>query len=347
VATPPYSFTEQSATPHALIQPSFASSAYPNIDTENLGERPLLAAQHAESALQGTLEHLQQVDTGNIHPFGHFLQQAGPQDHFLGLLGSQPGRFHENNYISGPDYTTGDVQVPLFTVHHCQAPSSWHGASSILDPYGEGALDSMIPGSYQPETGLSFSSNVAGMNAALDQRFLSFSDPASTYGDWTYNDIDHDYGSLWGVHGRITGQIYPPVGLASLASSDDPFGNTITEPQDLEADSVLGEASPTSSLSASEVRSTDCGPSRQNPSSRPAPGSPEKSRKAWKPHSKCARCDITFSRPSDLDRHMDAIHHRRRPQCSVPGCTNNKGEGFSRPDKFREHMRKQHPGGTA
>jgi hypothetical protein len=49
-----------------------------------------------------------------------------------------------------------------------------------------------------------------------------------------------------------------------------------------------------------------------------------------------------FKRPGDLDRHVQSIHFSVRSNCRVMGCSNNRGNGFSRSDKLRDHEKKAH-----
>jgi hypothetical protein len=53
-------------------------------------------------------------------------------------------------------------------------------------------------------------------------------------------------------------------------------------------------------------------------------------------------CHKAFSRPSDLDRHVQSIHFGVHSHCTVIGCSNNRGNGFSRADKLRNHEKKAH-----
>jgi hypothetical protein len=53
-------------------------------------------------------------------------------------------------------------------------------------------------------------------------------------------------------------------------------------------------------------------------------------------------CHKEFKRPSDLDRHVQSIHFSVHSSCRVIGCSNNRGHGFSRPDKLRDHEKKAH-----
>lgn len=53
-------------------------------------------------------------------------------------------------------------------------------------------------------------------------------------------------------------------------------------------------------------------------------------------------CAKTFTRTADLDRHVLNVHNRVGHHCQVPGCSNNKGNGYCRPDKLKEHMWKKH-----
>jgi hypothetical protein len=53
-------------------------------------------------------------------------------------------------------------------------------------------------------------------------------------------------------------------------------------------------------------------------------------------------CATTFTRKADLDRHVLNVHNRIGHHCQVPGCNNNKGKGYCRPDKLKEHMWRKH-----
>lgn len=53
-------------------------------------------------------------------------------------------------------------------------------------------------------------------------------------------------------------------------------------------------------------------------------------------------CRSTFTRTADLDRHVLHVHNRFGHHCQVQGCSNNKGNGYCRPDKLKEHMWKKH-----
>jgi hypothetical protein len=53
-------------------------------------------------------------------------------------------------------------------------------------------------------------------------------------------------------------------------------------------------------------------------------------------------CHKEFKRASDLDRHVQSIHLGLHSNCRVIGCHNNRGRGFSRPDKLRDHEKKLH-----
>ena len=55
-------------------------------------------------------------------------------------------------------------------------------------------------------------------------------------------------------------------------------------------------------------------------------------------------CNRTFVRPSDLDRHNSSVHgiNRGTHLCPINGCTKSQGRGYSRGDKLKEHMWKQH-----
>lgn len=261
----------------------------------------------------------------------------------MGLLGSLHGHnFEKETGISGFEHTTGEVQVPLYGLHRGPAAEGWQGASSPLEPYGGGTFDTMTSTSDDLWTETIFPSprNVPGMTTTLGQRFWPlFSDSTSTHSDWNYDDVGHDHVSILEDNSRMPGRMSSSVPPASLIVPNASSCNSIIESQDPKIISVLDDALPTPSVAASEVGSTDSYPPCQDPPSRPIPGYPKKPRK---PRSKCARCNTSLSRSSDLNRHMNTIHRHCRPQCSVPGCTNNQGRGFSRPDKLAEHMRTQH-----
>ena len=53
-------------------------------------------------------------------------------------------------------------------------------------------------------------------------------------------------------------------------------------------------------------------------------------------------CTKTFTRAADLDRHVLNVHNRVGHHCQVLGCNNNKGNGYCRPDKLKDHMWKKH-----
>ena len=53
-------------------------------------------------------------------------------------------------------------------------------------------------------------------------------------------------------------------------------------------------------------------------------------------------CGRSFTRRTDLARHMTTMHSNARYDCTIPGCHNNRGKGYCRPDKVREHLWKHH-----
>jgi len=53
-------------------------------------------------------------------------------------------------------------------------------------------------------------------------------------------------------------------------------------------------------------------------------------------------CATTFSRIGERDRHFRAVHQRIRHHCGVIGCEDNKGQGYCRSDKLKEHIAKRH-----
>jgi len=55
----------------------------------------------------------------------------------------------------------------------------------------------------------------------------------------------------------------------------------------------------------------------------------------------CWRCDTSFSRPSDLQRHLVTFHNEPRFNCIVPNCA-RRTKAFSRKDKLVEHLRSCH-----
>ena len=55
-----------------------------------------------------------------------------------------------------------------------------------------------------------------------------------------------------------------------------------------------------------------------------------------------ANCDRTFSRPSDLDRHLKSRHYLPTFNCPVDDCDRKGRRGFPRKDKLRDHLRQKH-----
>jgi hypothetical protein len=53
-------------------------------------------------------------------------------------------------------------------------------------------------------------------------------------------------------------------------------------------------------------------------------------------------CHKEFKRRTDLDRHVRSIHLGINSDCTVSGCDNNGGKGYSRLDKLKAHERKAH-----
>lgn len=56
----------------------------------------------------------------------------------------------------------------------------------------------------------------------------------------------------------------------------------------------------------------------------------------------CTFCMATFTRPNDLERHMQSVHLDIRHHCIFLGCANNKGKGYCRLEKLRKHQRDNH-----
>jgi len=56
----------------------------------------------------------------------------------------------------------------------------------------------------------------------------------------------------------------------------------------------------------------------------------------------CGRCPASFSRATDLRRHLTSVHNNQQPQfkCLVDGCPRRRG--FQRKDKLIEHLRSHH-----
>lgn len=245
--------------------------------------------------------------------------------------------------FSAVDNATQGVEALLHTVHNGAPAGNWHGPPLALGPNSAGALDSMSPIGYQSDTDFSVFKLVAGMNPDLDQSHLtSFKNQASPYNYWRYNSTS--YGSISNGGNRMNDRTYLTPGIGSLAISDE--NTTLTGLQDPGTASILSEAAPPSFLSTSEAHLTTLFPVFLDPPSLPAP---ERRKKPRKRRCKCTQpgCTVTVSRPSDLDRHTSTIHHRQRLHCSFRSCTDNKGRGFSRLDKFNEHKRTQHVEGVS
>jgi hypothetical protein len=64
-------------------------------------------------------------------------------------------------------------------------------------------------------------------------------------------------------------------------------------------------------------------------------GSPSSSATA-----QCQYCSVICRRESDLRRHVDEVHLRKRFYCSSLGC----GASYPRETKLRAHLRAKHPG---
>lgn len=63
------------------------------------------------------------------------------------------------------------------------------------------------------------------------------------------------------------------------------------------------------------------------------------------PRHRCPQttCSLVFGRKSELERHFRTVHCGRFSYaCNVNGCENNKGRGYSRVDKLREHLWRRH-----
>jgi hypothetical protein len=60
--------------------------------------------------------------------------------------------------------------------------------------------------------------------------------------------------------------------------------------------------------------------------------------------SSCNRCNRTFTKPSDLERHIVSIHQavQGRFLCPIGGCVKSQGVGHTRQDKVTEHLWKKH-----
>jgi uncharacterized C2H2 Zn-finger protein len=59
----------------------------------------------------------------------------------------------------------------------------------------------------------------------------------------------------------------------------------------------------------------------------------------------CPRCDHTFEYEKDRRRHLNSVHKLDTVEylCTIESCERaSKGKGFSRKDKFDEHVRKMH-----
>ena len=53
-------------------------------------------------------------------------------------------------------------------------------------------------------------------------------------------------------------------------------------------------------------------------------------------------CTESFTRPSDLQRHIEAVHLGIKYHCLWIGCPNNGGKGYCRAEKLRTHQRQKH-----
>lgn len=63
---------------------------------------------------------------------------------------------------------------------------------------------------------------------------------------------------------------------------------------------------------------------------------------ALKPRTPCQYCMGTFTRASDLARHIQSVHLGIKHHCSFPSCPNNRGKGYCRLEKLRTHQKEKH-----
>ncbi|KUJ14422.1 uncharacterized protein LY89DRAFT_138684 [Mollisia scopiformis] len=53
-------------------------------------------------------------------------------------------------------------------------------------------------------------------------------------------------------------------------------------------------------------------------------------------------CTESFTRPSDRQRHIEAVHLGIKYHCFWIGCPNNGGKGYCRAEKLKTHQRQKH-----
>lgn len=56
----------------------------------------------------------------------------------------------------------------------------------------------------------------------------------------------------------------------------------------------------------------------------------------------CTWCMESFTRASDLQRHIESVHLGIKYHCFWIGCHNNRGKGYCRAEKLRTHQRQKH-----
>jgi hypothetical protein len=274
--------------------------------------------QSAEGCPQGTFEPLEPLENGAPEPSIRTFQRSRllePSSNFLAVLPAP-----QQSNLVGLDHFISDGQSPLYMIDNDQSAGLWHEAVQTQDPYG-------AAGSYQPETVLAGPGLVMGMDPVMDENYLtSLQQGPATDSSWSYD------------YTQQSSHVYPPQSQASFANTDDSLDIITTRPQNLQPIPFLKTLSP--SLGPSDIVSYSSAstPAEQECPLTPLPG------RAQKPRSKCTQpgCTVTLSRPNDLGRHIRAVHLRRRCYCSVRNCANNKGQGFSRFDKIKGHMKTHH-----
>lgn len=208
-----------------------------------------------------------------------------------------------------------------------------YGASSYA--YNHGIPHEQWPllqSSYK-SSNMNFMSNEAHVGTKR-QPFLNHG--TMGYGSGIDNLDSMEYGSGIGMYN------FKGVNQSHLPSADDA---SMSNPDDSQIDIILGAydgtsshfqpnqaAQPPTSLTASTIQPIAIGP--VNPAIPRMPC-------MWQ------GCIETFSRSTDIPRHIQVVHLQQKFHCQVLNsdgtlCVNNHGMGYSRHDKLREHQKRKH-----
>lgn len=225
------------------------------------------------------------------------------------------------------------MKAPLYSVSNHQHTGTWHGTPQprhAQNTYSTTVLglDNINLSDYEPYTALAGASVCTGIGPLMDHdAFGSFRNSATILGDWSRDNISN---SILDSHQLMGSQLYPSPEQASSAPVNNLSSLKTLKPgpenKHLSGPSLNDSPVTPFTWPQQEVRSISVPDILQ------------------KPGCKCTwpGCKALLSRPSDLNRHLNTKHRRRRYHCQVRNCGNNRDRGFSRKDKMRSHMQTQH-----